>query len=856
MLYFTRKVTWPLTAEEKEDVRNILKHVTDMRRPQVNYKHSVLNAFLHEDDAFPDTTIAEEDFVPAFPRNPRAGQGSAQTTNGPRQQTVRDLPSVIPNAVMGSDDSNMSFSKATLEMVDGWHTLKVSSPISAATPTSSQEDSKIDQLFLENSPLTDPTIGMIDEMIEIYVPRSHRIGGAYGKKPHILHGQSLATFIAQIKQRNLLESTECKSSSPTHDSLAGQASVDTISRADSNNSDERLNMDILRFYPGENETDVIMKDKIENSDLMEVPPLLSPNKHMAPSYKLPTRLSDLIRDAEGQSDRRPLKKVLKGLSTLRLSLSWVAFTTDTPLPSHEEICDVSVLPSSVTQGIDNLLCWALGDGSPGRDRFSALQEDVYFPRTLEIDSPPLILISRKNREAGRKVLSSIPTLQDQKRSTSDVHSSSLTMDAEKALGQPRTSPGADTYQEWFYDLPSVPHIEYKDITHAIYEHSDAELSSIDHTRQGAATNIGHADTPDVNIHVDNVAASSASDQVAYGVQGIKLGAALLDLSVTADWTAADKSGSWTDSNISHLSAFTKLRAKALGETPEHPVVPPSSLSSITQESHSEDITMITNDKSTLMLPDADYALGWPHRYMASMDFVQRQAIVRELRQLNIDLAERTSLGGIELIIDPFSAILVCSLFTLPACGKFLASRIAEHSWRFQHILVLLEGYPETLSYRPPKSKLDVPELSAYTPPIVKAIKKLRRDVTIAEACGKKNPKCNVNYSFANDTSEAGKVIRYFGDLAEERDRSGGVLWQSRDWLDDEELPDVEDLSKLDGMNRMSAMILLCKASVDEILEMIPEERMENFGSLIGTEAVDFLNNDIHQRFNAIDASQA
>jgi hypothetical protein len=35
------------------------------------------------------------------------------------------------------------------------------------------------------------------------------------------------------------------------------------------------------------------------------------------------KLSDLIQLPEGQSDRRPLKKVLKGLPALRLSLSWV-----------------------------------------------------------------------------------------------------------------------------------------------------------------------------------------------------------------------------------------------------------------------------------------------------------------------------------------------------------------------------------------------------------------------------------------------------------------------------------------------------------------------------------------------------
>lgn len=143
------------------------------------------------------------------------------------------------------------------------------------------------------------------------------------------------------------------------------------------------------------------------------------------------------------------------------------------------------------------------------------------------------------------------------------------------------------------------------------------------------------------------------------------------------------------------------------------------------------------DKSTLLLPGDDCTPALPHQYLVSMDLVQRQNIVREFRKLDIDLVERTSLGGIELIVDPLSAIIVSSLFTLPSVGKLLADRIVDNSWRFQNILVLLEGYPEALSFRQPKSKLDAPNLFAFTPPILKAIKKLKRDVAIAEAYGRK-----------------------------------------------------------------------------------------------------------------------
>lgn len=262
---------------------------------------------------------------------------------------------------------------------------------------------------------------------------------------------------------------------------------------------------------------------------------------------------------------------------------------------------------------------------------------------------------------------------------------------------------------------------------------------------------------------------------------------LLDMLPSAECTVLERPIVCANSNISYLNAFRKLRAKGTEETVEDLIMPPSS-SPVAPSSNSEEITGILKDQYTLLLPGDDYTPALPHQYMVSMDLVQRQNIVRELRKLDIDLVERTSLGGIELIVDPLSAVIVSSLFSLPSVGKLLADRIADSSWRFQNILVLLEGYPEALSFRRPKSKLDAPNILAFTPPILKAIKKLKRDVAIAEAYGKKNSGCCINYSFANSISETSKLIRYFGDLSQERDQTGGILWQQRDWLDEEGLP--------------------------------------------------------------------
>lgn len=259
--------------------------------------------------------------------------------------------------------------------------------------------------------------------------------------------------------------------------------------------------------------------------------------------------------------------------------------------------------------------------------------------------------------------------------------------------------------------------------------------------------------------------------------------------VLMDAAAPDFSGTDLNSHISRLAEFTRLRAKNCATT-DMAMIPadnsPRSSPTDRSSSISDEITATVTDTSTMFLPEDQATKQHPHRYMASMDFVQRQAIVRLLRspEWNIDLAERTSLGGVDLIVDPQAAIIVASLFTLPSRCQQLVQQISEHSWRFKYILVLLEAYPESVALKPAKlATTDVPVISAYTPPILKAIRKLRRDVIIGEACGRKRVECNVGYGFVNDVKETAGFVRYFGDLAEGRDESGGVLWTQRGWLD-------------------------------------------------------------------------
>lgn len=45
------------------------------------------------------------------------------------------------------------------------------------------------------------------------------------------------------------------------------------------------------------------------------------------------------------------------------------------------------------------------------------------------------------------------------------------------------------------------------------------------------------------------------------------------------------------------------------------------------------------------------------------------------------------------------------------------------------------------------------------------------------------------------------------------------------------------MASIDGINRFSASIILCQVSLQEFLNMEPEERITRFGKFIGADAV-------------------
>jgi len=240
-----------------------------------------------------------------------------------------------------------------------------------------------------------------------------------------------------------------------------------------------------------------------------------------------------------------------------------------------------------------------------------------------------------------------------------------------------------------------------------------------------------------------------------------------------------------------IFAFAHLRARKVSEHLPAPVVEPIALpvpTVVSNENRSAPPELF--DQNTLRLPDVVNPAQSFHRYMASLEFIQKHALVCALRssECSVELVERQTLGGVDLIVDPHCAIIFLSLFTLAARCDVYTERISQQSWKFSRLLVIFEAYPEQRSKRSFATKIrgssraSSSELYAFTPPIVKAIKKFRRDVNIADACGTKCSNTRVEYAFANTVDEAALLTRWFGEMAEEVDETGGAVWGEREWL--------------------------------------------------------------------------
>ncbi|GJE89459.1 hypothetical protein PsYK624_055600 [Phanerochaete sordida] len=305
-----------------------------------------------------------------------------------------------------------------------------------------------------------------------------------------------------------------------------------------------------------------------------------------------------------------------------------------------------------------------------------------------------------------------------------------------------------------------------------------------------------------------------------------------------------------------LQEFMRIRSRQVIAPPDVPSQSP--VAPAARDTVSDDIPIAVPselvDRHTLTLPAPRSTPRPVHRYLASLDFIQRRALVRALAApaCAVQLTEREDLDGADLVLDADTAVVFSSLRTLPGRCDVLTARVGRLSWRFAHLLVVFEAFPP--GDAPAHALVDgTLAVNPFSPPVIKVVKKLKRDIALAEACYDKRAETSVQLAFPLTLADAAQSVRVFGDLAEERDVTRGALWGERPWLEleDEDL-DERDLAAIDGMNAFAAAVVLSSASLDDFLERTPDERLEAFGDLVGRHRIETFNTVIARRRQAME----
>jgi hypothetical protein len=174
-----------------------------------------------------------------------------------------------------------------------------------------------------------------------------------------------------------------------------------------------------------------------------------------------------------------------------------------------------------------------------------------------------------------------------------------------------------------------------------------------------------------------------------------------------------------------------------------------------------------------------------HRYLASVELLQDRPLMRALRSdsLRIELLEREWLDGADIVFDCDTALVFAPLIRTLLASSFLSlkHKLISLSWRYTHLAVVFKLYDAFFSdlQRPRDEKQEI-----LITQVIKSIKKLRRDLAIAEACATKRPQTVVQMYFVRSVELAARTTRLLGDMAESQSQHGS--WGDRLWLEVDE----------------------------------------------------------------------
>ena len=182
------------------------------------------------------------------------------------------------------------------------------------------------------------------------------------------------------------------------------------------------------------------------------------------------------------------------------------------------------------------------------------------------------------------------------------------------------------------------------------------------------------------------------------------------------------------------------------------------------------------------LPPLEVSCRHNQRYLASVELLQDRPLMRVLRHdsLRMELLEREWVDGADIVFDCDSALVFASLFqvSLPSSFRFLKDRLSSLSWRYADLVVIFKLDEASISgLQQPHDQEKGMDLFAR---VIRSIKKLQRELALAEAYAIKRPQTVIQMFFVRSAEQAATTARLLGDVAEARSQFSP--WGDRLWL--------------------------------------------------------------------------
>ena len=261
-----------------------------------------------------------------------------------------------------------------------------------------------------------------------------------------------------------------------------------------------------------------------------------------------------------------------------------------------------------------------------------------------------------------------------------------------------------------------------------------------------------------------------------------------------DWKSGELKGNhWPTSSGLATSEEQSLRGYLKVLAKQHPSGQADNDKRLTSPARSEprrrstspvDTEGLLRDLSKLAapLPPLEASSRHNHRYLASVELIQDRPLMRLLRHdsLRVELLEREWVDGADIVFDCDTALVFAPLFqvALPSSFRSLKDRLSSLSWRYTDLAVIFKLDEASISgLQRPQDEEEGMDVFAR---VIRSIKKLQRELALAEAYAIKRPQTVIQMFFVRSAEQAAATARLLGDVAEVRSQFSP--WGDRLWL--------------------------------------------------------------------------